>query len=337
MTIATTPSLLPSTAGALAEALGARIAGPADAPVERLAALEDADDRSLSFIRSDAHLPRLAASRAGALLVPLTLSPERLAPTPDGDERALLLVENVDRALLRLLGLLDTGDANAAFAVPPPAPGETAIHPTAVVHPTARIGRGVLIGPHVTVGARCEIGDGSIIHAGVVIGSDGFGYVPREDGRGIEKVPHIGNVVIGRGVEIGANTCIDRGKFGSTVIGDGTKIDNLVHIAHNCRIGRSCIICGQCALSGSVTLGDGVTLAGSVVIVDHITVGDGATVGGRSGVMNNIPPGETWIGTPAVPNPAGMANLAAMRHLGEYLRRFRRLQKALDRDLPDGV
>jgi UDP-3-O-[3-hydroxymyristoyl] glucosamine N-acyltransferase len=140
-------------------------------------------------------------------------------------------------------------------------------------------------------------------------------------------VPHVGDVVIGDGVEIGAGTCIDRAKLGSTTIGDGTKIDNLVQIGHNCEIGRSCIICGCSGLAGSVKLGDGVTIAANVGIADNLQVGDGATVGARAGVMDNIPAGEAWVGIPARPARETMKILAATKMLPEALRRLRSVEQ----------
>jgi UDP-3-O-[3-hydroxymyristoyl] glucosamine N-acyltransferase len=141
------------------------------------------------------------------------------------------------------------------------------------------------------------------------------------------KIPHAGAVRIGRSVEIGANTTVDRGKLGDTLIGDGTKIDNLVQIGHNCVVGRSCVICGASALAGSVTLGDGVTLAGAVTIGDNLKVGDGATLGARSAVMNDIPAGESWVGVPAEPMKESMRKYAAWRKLPDALKRLQRLER----------
>jgi UDP-3-O-[3-hydroxymyristoyl] glucosamine N-acyltransferase len=126
---------------------------------------------------------------------------------------------------------------------------------------------------------------------------------------------HIGNVVIGNHVEIGSSTCIDRGKFSSTVIGDGTKIDNLVQIGHNCKIGRSCMIAGCCGISGSVTLGDGVIMAGQVAVKDHVTIGNGVTVGGKSGIINDIPDGQTILGFPAVPAKETLKQWAILKRM----------------------
>ena len=179
------------------------------------------------------------------------------------------------------------------------------------------IGKNVMLFPNVTIMDDTTIGDGTIVWSGTVIrersvvgrkcifhinvsiGADGFGYRPREDGRGLAKVPQIGNVVIGDEVEIGANSCVDRGKFSSTIIGDGCKIDNLVQIAHNCVMGRSCIMAGHSGLAGSVTLGDGVVIGGSASIKDHTTIHSGATVGAGSGVIGDVEAGATVLGYPA--------------------------------------
>jgi UDP-3-O-[3-hydroxymyristoyl] glucosamine N-acyltransferase len=209
------------------------------------------------------------------------------------------------------------------------------IHPTAVVSESATIGNGSKIGagcyvgenvvlgdgvvlyPNVTVfddtqigpmtvvwsgtviRERCIIGAYCIFHTNTSIGADGFGYRPSEDGRGLTKIPQIGNVIIGNAVEIGANTSVDRAKFSSTILGDGCKIDNHVQIAHNCVLGRSCIMAGHSGLAGSVTLGDGVIIGGSASIKDHTTIESGATVGAGSGVMNDVAAGKTVLGYPA--------------------------------------
>ena len=166
------------------------------------------------------------------------------------------------------------------------------------------IGDGTTLYPNVTLYPRVKIGRGCLLHAGCVLGADGFGYVPAENG--LRKVPHLGTVEVGDGVEIGANTCIDRAKTGATVIGSGTKIDNLVHIAHNVRIGYSSLLIAQAGVAGSVTIGNGVILAGQAGIADHITIGDGARVGAQGGVIGNIGPGESVSGYPARPHARKM-------------------------------
>jgi UDP-3-O-[3-hydroxymyristoyl] glucosamine N-acyltransferase len=206
------------------------------------------------------------------------------------------------------------------------------IDPCAVIGPRAAIGSGTVIGatavigPDVRIGRDCSIGHGAsiihtiigdnvIIHPGCRIGQDGFRYIPSTDGPA--KVPQLGRVIIHDNVEIGAGTAVDRGGSGDTVIGEGTKIDNLVQIAHNVIIGRHCIIAGQAGIAGSVTLGNRVMVGGQAAIADHLTIGDGARIGGKSGVMSNIPAGETWTGFPALPGLQFLRAMAKLRRIGK--------------------
>lgn len=188
----------------------------------------------------------------------------------------------------------------------------TTIAPNAVIGPDCRIGRDCYIGPGVHI-QHSLISDRVFIHPGVAIGQDGFGYVPGPGGA--EKVPQLGRVVIQNDVEIGANSTIDRGALGDTVIGEATKIDNLVQIAHNVRIGSGCMIAGNCGLAGSVTLGDYVMLGGQVGIADHITIGSFVQLSGGSGVMNDIPPHAIWGGRPAKPIKEAFREQALLRDL----------------------
>jgi UDP-3-O-[3-hydroxymyristoyl] glucosamine N-acyltransferase len=164
------------------------------------------------------------------------------------------------------------------------------------------------------------MGDYCIIHPNVTIGSDGFGYRPSPDGLGLVKIPQIGTVEIGDGVEIGAGSCVDRGKFGATTIGDSTKIDNLVQIAHNCKIGRSCVMTGQCALAGSVTLGDGVIMGGRAGVRDHVTVGAGAKLGAGTVVLSDVAPGKTLLGFPAGDYRQTLRIWAAQKQLPDLIK-----------------
>jgi UDP-3-O-[3-hydroxymyristoyl] glucosamine N-acyltransferase len=294
-----------------------------------------ATDTQATFIGNRKYAALWADSNAALGIINDTIDLE------PGENRVLIKVKNADLAMAKLL---------EAFT--PKAPHfEVDIHPTAVVDSTAIIGNGsrvgagcyvgkdVIIGKHVTlypnvtildettigdhttvwsgtvIRERSVIGSHCIFHTNVSIGADGFGYRPSDDGRGLVKIPHIGNVVIGNGVEIGANSCVDRGKFSSTIIGDGCKIDNLVQIAHNCVLGRSCIMAGSSGLAGSVTLGDGVIIGGSASIKDHTTIHSGATVGAGSGVMNDVPAGKTVLGYPAADSRETLKQWVALRKL----------------------
>ena len=259
------------------------------------------------------------------------------------ENTALIKVANADLSMAKLLEVFS----------PEPPHFDTDIHASAVVHPSAVIGKdckigagcyvgkGVTLGtnvvlyPNVTVFDECEIGShttiwsGTVIrerskigshcifHTNVSIGADGFGYRPSDDGRGLVKIPHIGNVVIGNYVEIGANSCVDRAKFSSTILGDGCKIDNLVQIAHNCVLGRSCIMAGSSGLAGSVTLGDGVVIGGSASIKDHTTIHSGAVVGAGSGVVGDVAAGKTVLGYPACDSRDMLKQWVALRKLAK--------------------
>ncbi len=281
--------------------------------------LQNASINHITFIGSTKYIKHWANSKACAAVVNDNLNVE------PGDNRALIKVKNADLAMAKILELYNPSTPEF----------ETDIHPTAVIHKTAKIGNGCKIGANCYVGKnvelgndvilyanvcifdettignntivwsgtvireRCIIGSHCIFHTNVSIGADGFGYRPSDDGRGLVKIPQIGNVIIGHYVEIGANSCVDRAKFSATIVGDGCKIDNLVQIAHNSIMGRFCIMAGHSGLAGSVTLGDGVIIGGSASIKDHTTIESGATVGAGSGVMNNVKAGETVLGYPA--------------------------------------
>lgn len=303
----------------ISELLGGELVGNTTHKIEGAEQIEKATENQITFIGGVKYVRLWKNSNASVAIVNDNLKIEPRENT------ALIKVKNADISLAKLLEAFDPG--KPVFDVD--------IHPTAVIDSTATIGvgskigagcyigknvvlgEGVVLYPNVTilddstvgnqtvmwsgtvVRERSEIGARCTFHINVSIGADGFGYRPSDDGRGLVKIPQIGNVVIGNDVEIGANSCVDRGKFSSTVVGDGCKIDNLVQIAHNCVMGRSCIMAGHSGLAGSVTLGDGVIIGGSASIKDHTTIGDGAIVGAGSGVMGNIAPGKTVLGYPA--------------------------------------
>ncbi len=190
------------------------------------------------------------------------------------------------------------------------------------------IGKNCYLHPQVVLYANTKIADNVVIHAGVVIGADGFGYKYRQNQH--VKVPHVGNVVIESEVEIGANTCIDKAALGSTVIGAGSKIDNLVQIAHNNQLGRNVIVCGQSGISGSCTVGDGVIIAGGVGIADHVTIETQAVVMARSGVSQNVKAGSQVFGIPARERKIAWRELAALSKLPELLKKVKQLEKTIN-------
>jgi UDP-3-O-[3-hydroxymyristoyl] glucosamine N-acyltransferase len=198
-----------------------------------------------------------------------------------------------------------------------------------VVGAHSAIGDGVKIGrdsrllPGVTLYSGTSVGERVFIHAGARIGCDGFGYVFRNGAH--QKIPHVGSCIIGDDVEIGANTTIDRGSIDDTVIGNGTKIDNLVHIAHNVRIGEKCLLMAQVGVAGSVTIGDGAILAGQAGISGHLTIGAGAKLAAQAGVFGDIPAGETWSGYPARPHRDSLRASAALFKLAGMMRRLEKL------------
>jgi UDP-3-O-[3-hydroxymyristoyl] glucosamine N-acyltransferase len=338
------------TAQSIAEHVGGRLIGPGDLRITGLAEVARAAPGDLTFIGTKAYAEAWPASDASAALVSEDLAPEPI------DGKALIVVQQPDLAMAAVLEL---------FAPPPerPAPG---IHPAAVIDPDATLGQGVSIGAHAyvgpharigdrcvlhhratvmhhatlgdgcelfagaVVGSRCTLGDRVILHANAVIGTDGFGYRPGDPAAGqppIVKIPHLGGVRLGNDVEIGAATCIDRGKFDDTTVGDHTKIDNLVQIGHNCHIGQAVIIAGCCGISGSVTIGDGSVLGGGARIKDHITIGRQIKLAGTASVMDNIPDGETWAGEPAKPLKVAAREELALRQLPDLLKQYRKMQR----------
>jgi UDP-3-O-[3-hydroxymyristoyl] glucosamine N-acyltransferase len=281
--------------------------------------LEYAKEDQITFIGNKKYVKLWESSKACAAIINDNIDLE------PGDNKAFIKVKNADISMAELLEMFV--DETPVF--------ETDIHPSAVIHASAKIGTGCkigagcYIGKEVTIGnntiiypnvtildytsigmntiiwsgtvirERCVVGSYCILHPNVSIGADGFGFRPAPNGKGLIKIPHIGNVIIGNGVEIGANSCVDRGKFSSTIVGDGCKIDNLIQIGHNSKMGRCCIMAGASGLAGSVTLGDGVIIGGGTCISDHVTLGNGVQVGGMSGVINNFPDGAKIMGYPA--------------------------------------
>ncbi len=244
--------------------------------------------------------PQAAFAVAAALLYPSALKPLRIAGGGGISDRAI-----VDASARLEAGVIV--EAGAVVAADVQIGSGTVIAANAVIGPGTRIGRHSHIGPGATV-QHALIGNEVIVHTGARIGQDGFGFAAGS--RGLIKIVQLGRVIVQDHVEIGANTCIDRGALDDTVIGEGTKIDNLVQIGHNVRIGRHCVIVSQVGIAGSTTLGDGVMIGGASGVNGHISIGDGAQIAAMSGVLNDVPPGVKWGGVPARPMRAVLRDAA---------------------------
>lgn len=314
-----------------------------------IATLPDAGEHDLSYLGSDAYLAEFAKTRAGAVIV------ERKVHLPKDARTPVLIVDSADLALAMVL---------ERFAPPVPRP-PAAIDPTARIAPSAQLGNDVAVGPYVVIGERVRIGAGTVLHAGVcigddstlgeqceffpnvvireritighrviihagsVLGTDGFGY--RWDGKRHVKIPQIGTVIIEDDVEIGSCVCIDRAKFSATRVGRGTKIDNLVQIAHNVEIGPHCIIVGQAGIAGSAKLGAGVVLGGQAAVRDHATIGDGAMAAACAAIADDVEPKMIVSGMPALPHRQSLREQAALRHLPDLRVQVRKLQDEVDK------
>jgi UDP-3-O-[3-hydroxymyristoyl] glucosamine N-acyltransferase len=321
-------------------ALTGAVARPDTAPDRRIggiAPLDRASPRDLSFMQSAKYLSQFAATQAGICLTTEKFAAKAPAGvailiTPAPYRAFVAVAQKLYPGAMRPSSLFEASGVSSSALVHPSARLETGvvIDPAAVIGPRAEIGAGTVIapgaviGPDVRIGRGCVIGasativhaligDRVIIHPGVRIGQDGFGYIPGAAGHG--KVPQVGRVIIQDGVEIGANTTIDRGAIRDTVIGEGTKIDNLVQIAHNVEIGRHCVLAAYTGISGSCSMGDYVMMGGRVGVTDNINIGAGAMIAAGSGVMSNIPAGEKWGGAPAQPARDWLKANAALRRL----------------------
>ncbi|HYN23063.1 MAG TPA: UDP-3-O-(3-hydroxymyristoyl)glucosamine N-acyltransferase [Thermoanaerobaculia bacterium] len=332
----------------LAELVGGQVEGDPERSIEAVRSLETAGPADLSFLNHARYWEQAVASRAGVLMVSAGLASNDLR---QGD-RPLLVVADPAYALSRLLGLLHPAAA--------PEPG---IHPTAVlgpgceVDPTAHVGpyavigaqsrlgpraavhalavvgkgcsvgEGAVLHPHAVLYDGTEVGAGCIVHAGAVLGADGFGYATQ--GGVHHKVPQVGRVVLEPEVEVGANSTVDRATLGETRIGEGTKIDNLVQVGHNVRVGRHCILCGQAGIAGSTQLGDYVVLAGQAGVSGHIQLGDGVQVAAKSAALTSVEPRTQVAGIPAVELRKWRRQAVLIARLEEMSRRIRALERRL--------
>lgn len=334
----------------VAELVGGKLEGDGTVPITGVADLQGAGPTELSFFAHPRYEAAARLTQAAALLV----GPQ--APSDLG--KARIRVANPSAAFTRVAMVFAPAEFVKIIGV----------HPSAVISPGAKLGEGIGIGPHVVVedgvvvgsetqigagsylgrqakigarcflhprvyvGDRCILGNRVVLHAGAVVGADGFGY-EMKDGKH-QKVPQLGYVQIDDDAEIGANTTIDRGRFARTHIGEGAKIDNLVMIAHNCVVGPHSVIVAQSGLSGSTTTGHHVTIAGHVGTVGHIHIGSGAILTAKSGVTKDVPEGQTWRGAPARPIKEQMAMEAHLQQLPDLVRRLKALESGRKKAVP---
>ncbi len=337
------------TVEALARHFGLPWEGDGRAVIERTASLKEAGEGDITFLAS----PRYAELAAKAAASAIVVKPDFKGPCA---ARALIRAPDPDAAFVPIAVLL------APPSPPAPAAGvdpmarvagdavfgaNVSIGPFAVVESGVRIGENTRIGafcylgyrstvgrdsllyPHVCIREYCTVGDRAILHPGVVIGSDGFGFYPDRQGHW-QKIPQVGRVEIGHDVEIGANTCVDRARFGVTRIEDGVKLDNLVQVAHNVVIGAHTVVAGCTGIAGSVVIGRHVRIGGKVGIRDHLTIGDGATIGGGAHLFRDVPPGQFYSGSPAIPHQQYMRKEVELSRLYELRARIRELEQKIN-------
>jgi UDP-3-O-[3-hydroxymyristoyl] glucosamine N-acyltransferase len=339
----------PTTLGDLAKLVGGTLEGDEGVCVRGVAGLDDAGAEHLSFCALPEYRRLIAGTEAAAVIVGRSF----VAPRGTPGDLALIRVDNPYLAV-----------ATVVRHFFPETDTDGAIHPSALIDPSAELGSGVavearaVIGPgcrvgsNSRIGAGCVLADGTVVgadctlhpnvtiyrsvrvgdrvilHAGAVVGSDGFGYA-LDAGKHL-KIPQVGGVVIEDDVEVGANTCIDRGALGDTRIARGAKIDNLVQIGHNCEIGPDSVLCGQAGLGGSTVIGKGVMIGGQAGLRGHLKVGDGVMVAGGSGVTSSVPAGTMVAGYPGLEVSRWRRAMAALKTLPRLVRRVRRLEAVLE-------
>jgi UDP-3-O-[3-hydroxymyristoyl] glucosamine N-acyltransferase len=322
---------------------GQFVIGDGDSRISGAASIDEARAGDVTFFGNAKYLTALKACKATAVLAPADFA-ESVPPIVIHCENPTLAFSKVlarfaPEPIVFLPGIHPSAVIAAGVEFAP----RVSIQPHVVIEAGAKIGARSVIGAgsyvghdavigedcrisdRVTIGARCTVGNRVIIHSGVVLGSDGFGF-ELQDGRQV-KIPQTGIVQIDDDVEIGANTTVDRARFGRTWIGEGTKVDNLVQIAHNVQIGRHCIICAQSGISGSTRLQDYVVLGGQVGTVGHIEIGMGSQVGAQSGLSKDVPPGQVMFGTPAMPMKDAKEQLARVALLPKLFERVKRLEQ----------
>lgn len=337
------------TVAQLAKRLEAELVGKVDGAGRQISAVgpvETADESEVTFITDDKHKAALEGSRAGAVIVSSRL---------EGLDKPQLVVKNVNAALIEALNIFAPKLKAVTAGIDPTAKlarnvkiaegvfigagvviddgveiGENSIVDKGCkIGENSKIGKNCRIDSNVVIYHNCHLGNNVVIQANSTVGSTGFGYSFIEGAHRL--IPHIGGVVIEDFVEIGANCCIDRAKFGNTIIGAGTKIDNLVQIAHNVVIGKCCLIAALVGISGSCKLGDGVVLGGQVGMADNIEIGDGAMIAARAGVINNVPSGQQLAWSPAIERKEALRTVGLIMRLPKMAKQLKQLSKRIKR------
>jgi UDP-3-O-[3-hydroxymyristoyl] glucosamine N-acyltransferase len=327
----------------LAEYLGGELLGSGDVRITGVAGLDDAQECHISFLANQKYAAKVATTKAGAVLLP---------PGAESFGRNAVILANPYLGFAKLVTLFYVRPPQVKGVMPGAYVGigggmgaDVTVYPGAfvgdgvklgnrvtlfsgvAVYDGAEIGDDTVLHANVSIRERCRVGSRVIIHNGTVVGSDGFGYAP--NGTGHYKIPQVGVVIIEDDVEIGANSTIDRAALGATIIRRGSKIDNLVQIAHNCIVGEHCIIVSQVGVSGSTKLGDFVTLGGQVGVAGHLEIGSRAMIGAKSGVHGNIPSGQVFSGIPALPHKQWLRTAMALPKVPELRRTVLDLEKRL--------
>ena len=330
----------------IAKLVEGEIVGNGRIEITGCAGLKEAKEGDLSFLANPKYEPLAKQSKASAIIIPRQMSlPGKTVIRVD--QPSLAFSKAINHFLKDSTPLIAAGiHPTAVIAKDAVLAKDVAIGPYVVIESKANIGEGTkilahsyighhtrvgshcLIYPHVTLREKVSVGDRVIIHSGTMVGSDGFGYVTVE-GRHL-KIPQTGTVAIENDVEIGANVTIDRARFDKTIIGEGTKIDNLVQIAHNVTIGKHCLIVAQVGVSGSSHIGNHVILAGQVGVIGHLTIGDGAVIAAQSGVTKSIKAGEQVFGSPAYPIREAFKNNAHIQRLDHYVQQLQDLKKKVE-------
>jgi len=330
----------------LADLIGGSISGDPEVEITGVSGIAEAKHGDITFLADKRHLGDILKTKASAVIAGSEI---------DGQSASILISDNPYFTFARALEVFyvrpvtPSGISDKAVVCTGASlGGDVSIYPNAYISGSAIIGSRVILYPGVFIGEGTSIGDESVIypnvtirenvsvgrkvivHAGAVIGADGFGYVFEKGAH--YKIPQVGGVIVGDNVEIGANVIIDRATTGNTVIGAGTKIDSLVQIGHNVVIGKNCIIVSQVGISGSVEIGDGVVLAGQVGVRDHVKVGNGVMVGAQSGIASDIPDGQIYSGTPAIPHKTWLRAQSIYSKLPEYIKRLLEIERKIDKD-----